>query len=187
MKLLQAVNRILGELGEHPVTSIENKNPSVSVILKSIEDANAELQVNGWWFNNYSTELYRGQDGTIQLPDGLIDWEWISHPSEARGSKLINTENMSEDWSLVGVKSVKGKVTLLIEFEDLPHSFAELVTARAGVMAYTNDAGMDEVVQLFMQREAQATSTVMSHHLRHRKYSTAKSGMFQRMHRHIWR
>jgi len=187
MKLLRAVNRILGELGEHPITSIENKNPSVAVILQAIGDVNYESQVRGWWFNQFDTTLYPGPEGNIQLPEGTLDWDFKDHPSVIRGDYLINPKNMSQDWNNAGIRSVSGVITIYVDFEDLPPSFAEWVTAQAGIQAYTNDTGIDDVVSLFMQREQTALNQVMNDHVKAKRYSTRNRRMYKRMVSHIWR
>lgn len=187
VELLRAVNRILGRLGENPVTSIENKNPTVTVILQAIADESRTAQGRGWWFNTYETKLYPDPDGRIRLPDDTLDWQCKDRPSVVRGKFLVCSETMSEDWSALGVSSLKGVRTFHLEYEELPESFQEWVIARAAMRAVTNDLGMDDVVQLLMQEEHLAREKVMSDHMRHKGYSTAKTPMFRRMTRHIWR
>lgn len=185
--MLRAVNKILGRLGENPVTSIENKNPTVTVILQAIEDESLAAQGLGWWFNKYETTLYPDPDGRIQVPNNLIDWACKDKPSIVRGQYLMCSKTMTDNWTALGVRSITGTITVALEYNDLPHSFQEWVTARAGIRAYTNDLGLEEVVQLFMQEEQSAKEKVMSDHLRHVSHNTAKSGMFKRMTRYIWR
>src|SRR5690625_1333840 len=165
MYRLRAVNRILGELGEHPITSIENKNPSVAVILQAIGDVNYESQVRGWWFNQFDTTLYPGPEGNIQLPEGTLDWDFKDHPSVVRGDYLINPKNMSQDWNNAGIRSVSGVITIYVYFEDIPPSLADCVTAQAGIQAYTTDTGIDDVVSLFMQQEQPALKQVIKDHV----------------------
>jgi|SRR5690625_331648 len=187
MKLLRAVNKILGQIGENPVTTVESKNPTVSVILQALEDENYETQTRGWWFNQHKVELSPDIYGQIKLPERTIDWEWIDHPTEVRGDYLLYTPTMTQDFRKVNLTKVTGIITNYIDFEDLPYSYSEWVTARAGIRAYSNDVGMDDVVNLFIRREEEALTDVMNKHLRHKEHSTRKSKMYRRMVRHNWR
>ena len=187
MELLQAVNRILGRLGESPVTSIENKNPSVTVILQAIDDESRAAQTRGWWFNTYEVTLYPDPDGRIRIPNDTLDWQPKDRPSVIQGKFLVCSKTMTGDWAALGVGSIRGVRTFHLEFSELPESFQEWVVARAAIRAVTNDLGMDDVVQLLMQEEHVAREKVMADHMRHKAYSTTKTPMFRRMARHLWR
>lgn len=187
MNLLRALNEILTALGEHPVTSIEAKNPTVSIVLRAISQECTEVQLRGWWFNKYKAKLLASIDGQIQLPEGIIGWDYIDHASTIRGNLLIDTENMTTDWSLRDIKSVEGYVTIEVDFEDLPISVKHWVVKRALVTAYINDFGAEEVVGEYQRQAMLMESQVLDDHLKHRRYSTAQSNRFKRIARHTWR
>lgn len=187
MILLRAVNEILTALGEYPVTTVEAKNPTVSIILRAISQECKEVQLRGWWFNKYKTKLLASQDGKIQAPADLINWTWVDHPSTVRGNLIIDTQNMTPDWRVKGEGSVEGFITIEIDFEELPPSVANWVVKRALVTAYINDFGYEEIVQEYQRQAAMLESQVMDDHLKHQRYDTAKSNRFQRIARHRWR
>lgn len=187
MILLRAVNEILTALGEYPITSIEAKNPTVSIILRAISQECKEIQLRGWWFNKYKTKLLASVSGEVQAPMGLVNWTWLDHPSTVRGGFIIDTEHMTSDWRIKGCTSIEGEVTIEVDFEDLPPSVANWVVKRALVTAYINDFGYEQIVQEYQRQALMLESQVVDDHLKHQRYSTVKSPRFQRIARHRWR
>lgn len=187
MKLLTAINEVLTTIGEHPVTSVENKNPSVSIIKRAIHSENQRLQAMTWWFNTYRTTLYADSTGRIKLPPETLEWDWEDHPSLPRGQYLIDSTQMREDWRELGVTSVTGRITIAVDFEDLPFSFAQWVTASAAIKAYVDDAGVDDALAVFSERLNESSTEVMAAHLRHKRYNSRNRPEFRRVAQHLWR
>lgn len=64
---LEAVNTMLGAIGEAPVGSIEDPgNPDVEIALSILRDTTRSVQTEGWQFN---TEF-----GLEILPSGTLEW-----------------------------------------------------------------------------------------------------------------
>lgn len=187
MDKLSAVNEILTALGEHPVTRIELKNPTISIILRALTQETKEVQLRGWWFNSYRTILYPDPDGQVQIPDNAVHWRWISYPSHIAQGVLVDTQRMTSDWTISGIDRIEGDVVIEYEFEDLPPVVQTWVTKRALITAYINDFGLEEVVQEYRRQAMVAEQMVMDAHLQYRRYSTTQSPRYQRIRNHIRR
>lgn len=187
MNKLTAVNEILTALGEHPVSSVELKNPTISIILRAISQECRAVQLRAWWFNSYQTTLYAGDDGIIQAPDNAVNWTWIDRPSHIAAGYIQDTVNMTSDWRISGVGSVTGTVVLEMDYESLPPVVREWVVKRALISAYVNDFGLEDIVGEYQRQAAYAEQMVFDSHLQFKKYSTAKSARFQRIKNHIRR
>ena len=48
---LSAVNSILGAIGQSPITTLNFKNPEVSLIYNLLKECNLDIQSEGWTFN----------------------------------------------------------------------------------------------------------------------------------------
>lgn len=187
MDMLTAVNRILAAVGEHPITSLESRNPTVQIVLQSIASACHDVQLRQLWFNTYETTLYPDQDGQVQLPHNTIAWKWYDHPSYPNNQYLVDSENMTTDWRIKGVESVEGKLSIELPYAELPPVVQHLVMCRALTQAFINDFGFEEIVQVFQRGEVLAEGRVIDQHLQHQRYSTTRSPRYQRIARHTRR
>jgi hypothetical protein len=137
MLLLDAVNRCLRSTGESKVTAINSAHPRVAEILDFITDASKLLQRRGWWFNKFPDVTLvpepTGPDaGKIVIPTATKEVRpWTSYPlyfplngymwDAASNAALLNT-------------SVRANVRIeVIDFEDLPDSFADYVASVAAL------------------------------------------------------
>lgn len=172
MELLSAVNLILPKLGERPVTSLEVRHPTLSVLLPTIDQRRRELLARGWWFNEYPYTAMPGLDGEINLGvDTLTFVPDRSGTAVMRGKKLFNPVTLSTQFT----SPVKGRVTQDVPFDDLPEHAAHFVYYSGLVDMYTTDIGMSNDVQAWGQSAAQAWSDLLAEHLRQKKHSTRKS------------
>lgn len=177
MRLLDAVNQILPKLGEHPVTGLEIRHPTLAVVLPEIEQASVNLQLKGWWFNEFESKLYPDHEGTILLGTNTLKYVPYSEFATVRGEKLYNTATRTYVWDA----PVEGVLTELVPFEDLPETAANAVLYSALVAASVQDLGMTQDVQAWMTLSAQASSDLLAEHLRQRKHSTRNSRRYRRL------
>lgn len=183
MNLLEAVNKIITRLGENPVDHVDVRHPTVSIVLQHIQSVNNELQLAGWWFNEYRVELKPDSEGRVIVPDGtttiLVDGEY----AHLEGRLIINSTTTERTWD----KPLKGKIKRLIEFENVPRVFAEWVVDTASVRAYVADYGVEEVVQLWQAEAAMKGQLVQKEHLIQRRVSTRNTQRWQRFYASKWR
>lgn len=177
MELLLAVNRILPALGEHPVTSLTIKHPTLAIVLPKIQNKLEDLCMQGYWFNTFDITLYPDSEGGIALPTDTLAFIPDSENAIQRGRALYNGTTQTFFWAA----PVKGSIITSIPFNELPESMAAYVFYSALVISYVTDLGLEKDVQLW-QAEAQAAERrVMSEHLRNRKYTTRRSPRYQRI------
>lgn len=178
MKLLDAVNLVLPKLGERPVTSLEIKHPTLSVLLPIFTRVRRELLARGWWFNEFDHTYYPGVDGTIML--GTDTLSFVPHCADVavlRGLKLFNPVTLTD----VFTAAVAGRLTQDVLHDDLPESVASYVGYSALVEAFTTDIGMSQELQVWQGLAGLAWSNVVAEHLRQKKHSTRRLRSWRRI------
>ena len=172
MKLLDAVNLILPKLGEHRVTSIDNKHPTLAIILPEIENELKKLLARGWWFNEFDYKAYPDSEGAIVLGTNTLEFTpKYPNTAVARGLSLYNPVTLS----YVFDRYVEGRVREYVDFEQIPESAAQSVLYNALVSSYATDIGMTNEVLLWQMAASQAYSDLLAEHLRQKKHTTKNS------------
>lgn len=176
MDLLTLVNNVLPKLGEHPVTSLDDRHPTLAVILPAVATKIRDVCQPGWWFNEYPTTLYPNLDGEILLPVGALAFVPDCGAAIQRGGKLFDPGNQTYVWG----GPVAGKLTEALEFDNLPTSAQSAVWYAVLVDTYVTDIGMTNEVQFWAAQAADAEVQMQAEHLRQKKYSTTKSSRYLR-------
>lgn len=178
MQLLDAVNLILPKLGEHAVTSLDTRHPTLAVILPEIENELRQFLMKGWWFNEFVYTVYPDTEGFCALGTDTLSFI-PDYPEVAvqRGSQLYNPTTLSFVFS----EPVVGRVRQYVQFDLLPESAAQTVLYSALVTSYVSDIGLTQEVQMWQLKAAAAASEALAEHLRQRKYSTKSSARYQRL------
>lgn len=179
MDLLTAVNRILPKLGEHPVTSLTSRSPTLAIILTMFEDKIKEATMQGWWFNTYRTTLPIGPEGEIELSPDTLSFVADEYECSIRKRQLHNSAENTFVWTA----PVAGIAIMYVEFDSLPESIASLVYYNVLVEACVTDIGMTEEVRAWQVEIGAAGRRALSEHLKNKKYSTRQSPRYQRIRR----
>lgn len=178
MELLTAVNLILPAMGEHPVTRIDIKHPTLAVIIPVIQSRLDTTLMRGWWFNEFRHTLYPDSEGGIAIPDGTLAFiPDDGYAGTVRQKKLFNAETMNFLWT----KPVPGVLQLRLDFEDLPESVATYVFYNALVQIYLVDIGLEAVVSEWKQIAKEAEFLATGEHLRNMRHTTRKSKRYGRL------
>ena len=130
---LDAVNIMLGTIGESPINSIEAASGvSDAVIARQIlNEVSIQVQEEGWHFNvetNFElTPAYPSKE--IFVPDNCIevDAEDTRVDVAIRGNRLYDRINHTYEFE----SAIKCNIVLLLPFEDLPQAARHYVTIRA--------------------------------------------------------
>jgi hypothetical protein len=178
MNLLTAVNLILPALGEHPVTRIDVKHPTLAVILPVI-DSNLDMTLmRGWWFNEFPHTLYQDSEFGIVLPDDTLAFiPNQGYEGAVRNGRLFNKTTLDFVWT----EAVPGTLQLRLPFEELPESVATYVFYTALVQIYLVDIGLESVVGEWKQIAKTAEFLATNEHLRNMRHTTRKSGRYARL------
>lgn len=177
MKLLDAVNLILPKLGEHPVTSVTLKHPTLAIILPEVENELRNLCNRGWWFNQFEYKATPDIDGKIALGVDTLSFVPYIPYAAVRGKELYNVETMSYVWD----DPVEGLLTTYVQFEELPETAAQVVWWNALINAFATDIGVSQELQIWQVRAGAAASDLVAEHLRNRRYNTKKTKRFRRL------
>lgn len=178
MKLLDAVNSVLPKLGERPVTSLEIKHPTLSVLLPIFTRVRRETLNRGWWFNEYPHKFYPGLDGEIALgTDTLTFVPDCPDYAVQRGDKLFNPQTLTAIFD----GPVSGRLTQDVQFDDLPESMGSYVFYNSLVEGYATDIGMAQELQIWQSLSGLAWSNLIGEHLRQKKHNSRRLRTFRRI------
>ena len=181
MRLLEAVNLILVRVGEHPVTSTTVKHPTLAVLLPEIDLELVTLLNKGWWFNEYDYTAYPDSEKKITLGTECLSFVPECAHAALRGQDLYNTSTRTYLWDA----PVKGRLIEHVEFHRLPESAAQYVMYMAAVNTHILDIGKTNEVEEWKVKAAAAYDTLLSEHLRNKRYNSRNLRTFQRIIRHI--
>lgn len=176
MDLLTAVNRILPKLGEHPVSSLTVRNPTVTLILEHIKNKTKELTMNGWWFNTHKTTLPRTETGEVLVPSDALSFVADFAVSSIRSGKLHNTDKNSFQWDA----PVPGTLITLLPFDTLPECVATYVYYAVLVESLVTDIGVTQESRSWALELADAMDRVTAEHLKQKRYTTQRSPRYGR-------
>lgn len=159
---LEAVNVMLGVIGETPVNSIEGSGLNEVAVARSVlHEISRAVQTRGWWFNlDEEFELSPTVEGHIALPSNALsvdtsESQWDIDVVE-RGGKLWNRTTHS----FIFDRSVKVDLISFLPFNELPEAARRFITIRA---ARTYQARMigSESLDAFSVRDEQDAMTVL--------------------------
>lgn len=160
MTKLEAVNRIFISMGELPVDELDESVTEVALALAHIDTANKEIQLEDWYFNTERAKLMPDDKGHITLPFDAV--RVLDLPPHIRviQNKLYNDINQT----FVFKKEIECRVIKLVEFEDLPLSFALWVTLRAAKKYQNNTLTSAYLAENLQREETEAMLTAKKEH-----------------------
>lgn len=161
---LDAVNIMLGILGEAPLTSLSGSlTYDANVAQSLLHEASRKVQTESWHFNtelNY--ELIPDTDGYCNLPTGCIRFEVTRgyHPAEEitqRGTKLYDLRNHTSVFSA----KVHGEAIMFLAFVDLPETARAYIATQAARIFQTRQVGSPELYQFNREDESMARARLV--------------------------
>lgn len=165
---LDAVNQILGAVGQAPVTTLTNTNPDVAIAYDTLLEVNREVQTEGWGFNTESEYPFTpNTNGEVIVPPNVLSidlsdiYENKGREVVRRSGKLYDKINHTYSWS--SFQAVKCDVVWFFDFVDLPFPVRDYIVARASVMASTKIVGDSTLFQMLQQKEALTRANLMEY------------------------
>ena len=154
---LEAVNSMLGHIGESPVNSISNSSAlpvSVSTALSTLDEVSKEVQSEGWHFNSESGVTLSVNNGAITVPFNAIriDPQDTRIDVVQRGWKLFDRKNNTYTFT----KDLKVNLLRLLEWDSLPETARRYITLRASRVFQSRIVGSKELEALIARDEYQA-------------------------------
>lgn len=178
MLLLDAVNYMMPKLGEHEVTSVEARHPTVALILPEIEDVLRIVLGKGWWFNEFNTTLFPDSEQEINLGVDVINVvPYADGIAVQRGRRMYNPITFSYKFE----SPLDVRIRQYVPFEEVPEPAAVWVRNQALTNVYTSDLGVTPDLQVWATMVEKAASDLLAEHLRNKKYTTRNSRPFRRL------
>jgi hypothetical protein len=157
---LEAVNSMLGFIGEAPIASLDGELITDAALARNIlREASRQVQEVGWHFNtDVRFRLSPDINGFIQIPnDALrIDCPWVD--IVVRGSRIYNRETNSYTFTTY----LDCEIIRYLEWDDLPPAVRRYITAMATTMFATRALGSAEITNQARAEEAKARALMLS-------------------------
>lgn len=149
---LQAINQMLGGVGQAPVVSLDVANPEIAIALNILEAVNTEVQGEGWHFNTeVQYPLTADVNGNIFVPVNVLQ---ISDNKFANNQKYQTVlrdgklyDKVNHTYTFPAGSTVKCDIVWKFDFEDLPQVFKNYITQRATRVFAGRVLGSQEMVQ----------------------------------------
>ncbi len=160
---LEAVNSMLGHIGETPVNSISNTSAlpvSAATAIYALDEISREVVSEGWHFNTeVNVTLSPAGDGTITLTDDIIEMDTIDSSIDVvqRGLKLFDRSNNTS----VFTSNLKVTQTRLLDWESLPEPARRYITLKASRVFQGRLVGSRELEALIARDEYNARADLM--------------------------
>lgn len=156
---LEAVNSMLGHIGESPVNSISDTNAlpvSAATAISVLDEISREVQTEGWHFNTEIDVILPVNNNAISVPDDVIqiDAKDKSVDIVQRGSTLFDRKSNSSTFS----NDLKVNLVRLLDFTSLPETARRYITLRASRVFQGRMVGSRELEALIARDEFVARS-----------------------------
>jgi hypothetical protein len=168
---LAAVNIVLSNIGQAPVTTVDNDNPMVVMAANTIEEVSNSLQSEGWTFNTEREYPFIPQpDQRIEIPDNVLQLDsayYSTLETVIRSGYLYDKRSHSFKFD----QKLYLDVTWLVEFDDLPSAFKQYVAMRSANLFAGRSVGSAEAVRFGEREEAQARAAMMEYETQQGDYN----------------
>ena len=161
---LDAVNIILSNVGQAPVTTIDNDNPMVSMANNILDEVAESMQSEGWSFNHEVAYPFTPDvNGEILVAENIIRLDVADTSSELdpviRQGKLYDKRAHTYKFA----KKLDLDVTWLLLFEDLPQPAKQYSAIRAANLFAGRAVGSQEQVRFGEREESVARATLLEY------------------------
>jgi len=162
---LEAVNTMIGVIGESPVNSISGSSLPVSVVtaLNVLDEVNREVQSDGWHYNTeYEYPLVRNASNKFSLPANVLKIDtpvdkYLDIDIVQRGTTLYDRKNHTDVFS----EDLDVTITFELNFEELPQQFRSYITIRAARKFANRFLGSQEIESFTLRDEINAKATAV--------------------------
>lgn len=157
---LEAVNSMLGHIGESPVNSISNANlpVSVSTAMSVLDEVSKEVQTEGWHFNTEIDVKYTPSNGSITVGTDIIQFDPVDTSLDIvqRGTTLFDRKNNTTTFtSDLTVNQIR-----LLDYDNLPEVARRYITLKASRIFQGRIIGSKELEALIARDEYTARANL---------------------------
>jgi hypothetical protein len=168
---LQAINIILSNVGQSPVSTVDSTNPMVATAETIIDEVSHAVQTEGWSFNTESHYPFTPDNaGDIAIPDNVLSLDVVGEDQAnpvIRSGRLYDKHNHTYTWA----EAISANVVWFFDFEDLPEAFKQYVTIRAANLFAGRAVGSVEAARYSEREEAAARASCLEHETQQGDYS----------------
>jgi len=145
---LDAINVILGNMSEAPISSLEGSLPLDALKARGVlTEVSVATQSRGWYWNRETTTLAPNGQGKIPLPNNTLEVKGGFGPMRygIRSGFLYRIEKNNNGDKFTEPQSVE--LTLYLPFEDLPTTARRYVTVRSARIYQARELGDQVLLQ----------------------------------------
>ena len=172
LSLLNAVNTLLSNIGQSPVTSLESPNPLVAMSTAVIDEVNRSVQAEGWVFNSEQGYPFPIDiNGEIPIPENVLSLD--TNRLDNRSMPVIREGKLYDKYNHTFVFKTNQEldVVWLFDFEDLPEAFKNYITIRAANLFAMRSTGSAEIAKYSEREELNARAAVMQYEAKQGDYN----------------
>lgn len=163
-RTLLAVNTIISNIGQAPVTGLETGNPLVEMAEQILDEISRAVQTEAWVFNTEFSYPFvpNPENGEVVIGDTILALDTppgSSLQAVIRKGKLY--DRVAHSYSFP--KTLYLDVVWQVDFDDLPEAFRNYVTIRAANVFAGRSVGSAEAVKFGEREELLARSTAMEY------------------------
>ena len=147
---LNAVNSILGAIGQTPVTTLDLENPETSFVYQLLQECNRDVQDEGWVFNREECYPLSKQINEIIIPANILRMD-VSENDVYYTSNVVKRDGKLYDkytYSFEFKRTIHFDIVWFFPFSDLPSVFQRYITSRASGRAATQLVSNPQLAQL---------------------------------------
>lgn len=138
MQKLTVVNRMLATIAEKGLTSLTDTHRMLADCLDNLDEANRQIQADGWWFNMETVTLIPNNvDSGLYLPNDCLSVRTPTRNLVKRGNRVYNLD----EGSYIFTTDLEVELIREVEFEDLPEIAASYIAATAVLQFQTSFDG----------------------------------------------
>ena len=158
---LDAINIMLGTIGESPINSLDAATGVVDAVTARaiLSEVSVQVQEEGWHFNTEYEFVLTPALGTkeIYVPANTIEVDASAYDRNdidvaIRGNRLYDRKNKTFQFQ----QDIKADLTILLEFNELPQAARHYITVRAARVFQQRVIGSDTLGSFSEKDEARA-------------------------------
>lgn len=162
---LDAVNEMLGHIGEAPVNTLENsENTDVATAVKILERINRQVQSRGWSFNTVeettlNPDIY---SNTIPWQDDILYIVGTDGTKYIRkGDNLYDFDNQTETFT----GQIEVEIIREVDFEYMPYPARSYIIAKASRLFNSQTLNDPDIAQELQVEEQEAWARLQEYEL----------------------
>ncbi len=173
---LQAVNTIISNIGQAPVTNLESGNPLVEMAEQILDEITIAVLAEGWEYNTERGYPFTpDSNNQIVIPDNVLQLD--TKPGDGTQTVIRNGklyDRVKHTYTFDGQQKLD--VQWLFDFEDLPEAFKNYITIRAANVFAGRSVGSQEAVTFGQREETIARATLMEYDTQQANYTIFADG-----------